>query len=370
MLGGGAVLLACGGGNKTHARRRRWTRRSKASTSPTSCARAAPSCATTGDGVLKVGAGKRIYTPQNFETYTDENSDRQWESTEPYTDLNGNGKFDGVWLFGGGRAAMGVNDRRRGARDRVRRGRHDGRHRLHRLHRPARRRHGHDPQRPAPRRARTSTTSSSARRTRTTRPTRSACGARRRRRPAASRSSCRRSTTPRSPRSPTRCRPRSPRSMMIASTQLINDPDEPDVEDRRLEPGHPRSDHLRSDADDRAVRRRRRRRRRRSARSSTGPTTPRSRTSTTRVPATITAHYPHWLREHIENGVLDDARAIYAPTDLPGLGGITVFVQGALGGQIGSIRGTHAARPRRHADHEGVARDGSGDRHERRGAAR
>src|SRR5438067_9779353 len=34
--------------------------------------------------------------------------DRQWQPSEPYTDLNGNGKFDGVWLFGGSRAAEGV----------------------------------------------------------------------------------------------------------------------------------------------------------------------------------------------------------------------------------------------------------------------
>ena len=35
----------------------------------------------------------------------------------------------------------------------------------------------------------------------------------------------------------------------------------------------------------------------------------------------------------------------YATTDLPGIGGVTVFVQGALGGQIGSIRGTHPPGP-------------------------
>ncbi|MEO8702700.1 MAG: hypothetical protein ABI867_21830, partial [Kofleriaceae bacterium] len=58
----------------------------------------------------------------------------------------------------------------------------------------------------------------------------------------------------------------------------------------------------------------------------------------------ITAHYPHWLRDHIENGVLA-SESKYAATDLPGIGGITVFVQGALGGQIGSIRGTHPPGP-------------------------
>lgn len=65
-------------------------------------------CMSAGDGALEVGVAKRAWTPQNFETYTDENNDRQWQKTEPYTDINGNGKFDGVWLFGGGRAALGV----------------------------------------------------------------------------------------------------------------------------------------------------------------------------------------------------------------------------------------------------------------------
>ena len=67
-----------------------------------------PDCASTGDGQLKVGAAKRTYTPQNFEIYTDENADNKYETTEPYVDKNGNGKFDGVWLFGGSRAAFGV----------------------------------------------------------------------------------------------------------------------------------------------------------------------------------------------------------------------------------------------------------------------
>src|SRR5690349_730816 len=67
-----------------------------------------PKCATTGDGILKVGVAKRIYTPVDFETYTDENNDRQYQKDEPFVDKNGNGQFDGVWLFGGGRAALGV----------------------------------------------------------------------------------------------------------------------------------------------------------------------------------------------------------------------------------------------------------------------
>lgn len=66
-----------------------------------------PNCESTGDGVLKVGAAKRAWTPTNYETYTDENNDNEYQMVEPFTDLNGNGKFDGIWLFGGGRAAKG-----------------------------------------------------------------------------------------------------------------------------------------------------------------------------------------------------------------------------------------------------------------------
>jgi hypothetical protein len=56
----------------------------------------------------------------------------------------------------------------------------------------------------------------------------------------------------------------------------------------------------------------------------------------------ISAHYVHWLREAIENGVPADENG-HASID--GVGGITLFVQGALGGQIGSLRGTHPIGP-------------------------
>jgi hypothetical protein len=62
------------------------------------------------------------------------------------------------------------------------------------------------------------------------------------------------------------------------------------------------------------------------------------------VQAQITAHYPHWLRDAIENGV-KTTEAFGLAADLPGLGGVTVFVQGALGGQIGSLRGTAPPGP-------------------------
>ena len=301
-----------------------------------------PNCATAGDGVLSVGAAKRTFTPQNFETYTDENMDRKWETTEPYTDLNGNGKFDGVWLFGGARAAEGVttdvearaiafvegdmtfvivyNDcigLLAGDMDIVR---NDPR--LAGLgidHIIIGSTHAHDapdtvglwgPQVAVTGRepfvinalyeadveAITDAVTNAV-----------------------------------------------PAQMVIASTKLIDDPNDPSaktlnwnqdirdpviwdptltiarfvkVSDPTMTIGtlvnwadHPEVAHF----DD-------------------------------TVQAQITAHYPHWLRDHVENGVLA-SESQYATTDLAGLGGVTVFVQGALGGQVGSLRGTHPPGP-------------------------
>ncbi len=65
-------------------------------------------CAAAGDGVLHVGGGKRIFTPVITETFTDENMDGEWQDTEPYVDADGDGKFDAIWMYGGGRAANAV----------------------------------------------------------------------------------------------------------------------------------------------------------------------------------------------------------------------------------------------------------------------
>ncbi len=65
-------------------------------------------CASAGDGVLHVGGGVRVFTPTLTETFTDVNGDGEWQSSEPYVDANGNGKFDAYWLFGGGRAANAI----------------------------------------------------------------------------------------------------------------------------------------------------------------------------------------------------------------------------------------------------------------------
>ncbi len=65
-------------------------------------------CMNTDQGRLFVGAAAKVFTPEIPETWTDVNGDAEWQTDEPYDDANGNGEFDAVWLFGGGRAANGV----------------------------------------------------------------------------------------------------------------------------------------------------------------------------------------------------------------------------------------------------------------------
>jgi len=296
-----------------------------------------PQCKTAGDGVLEVGVAKRTWTPENYETYTDENMDRQWQTTEPYTDLNGNGKFDGVWLFGGARAALGKTtdvevramafeqgDMRIviayvdcvgmfvGDMDIIRDD--PALASLGIDHIIIGSTHAHD----AP-------------------DTAGIWG------PRVGESG-------REPFVIDKLRAAAveaiaeavsnvqPAQMIIASTKTINDPAneqsktddwwkdlrDPQIMDptltiaRFVKVSNPSetigtlvnwADHAEvAHFDD-------------------------------TVPATITAHYPYWLRDHVENGVLT-TESKYALQDLAGLGGITVFVQGALGGQIGSLRGT------------------------------
>jgi len=301
-----------------------------------------PDCATAGDGVLKVGVAKRAWTPQNFETFTDENLDREWQSSEPYVDKMGNGKFDGVWLFGGGRAAQGVeNDVEARAMafvqgdmtfvilsldciglltsdmDVIR----------------------NDPQLAGLGIDHILVTSTHAHDAPDTMglwgPTATVTG----RQPfvlarlyAESVAAIKEAVTT-----------VQPANLVIASTKLINDPANPmsrtddfnkDIRDpvifdptltiaRFVKAGQPSvtigtlvnwADHPEVSHNDSSVE------------------------------ARITSHYPHWLREKIETGVLA-SESKYAATDLPGLGGITVFVNGALGGQIGSLRGTHPPGP-------------------------
>jgi hypothetical protein len=298
-------------------------------------------CESSGDGVLKVGVGKRVWTPQNFETYTDENADGEYNTTEPFTDLNGNNKFDGVWLFGGGRAAqrvetdvearaiafvqgevtvvilsidaigMSASDMERIRGDASLAG-------LAIDHVVISATHAHDAPDIMGLWGPTETTTG--------------------RQPfvldrlfAEAAAAIKEAVET-----------AEPAHLVIASTRLINDPANPDG----------LTDDFNKDIRDPVI---------------FDPTLTIARfvragspatTIGTLVnwanhpevahfgdgPASITAHYPHYLRTGIEQGVTA-AQTSYTATDLAGLGGVTVFVQGALGGQIGSLRGTHPLGP-------------------------
>lgn len=62
----------------------------------------------TSDGTLFVGAAARVYTPPIPETFTDVDDNGEWSDGEPFEDADNDGVFDGTWLFGGGRAANEV----------------------------------------------------------------------------------------------------------------------------------------------------------------------------------------------------------------------------------------------------------------------
>jgi hypothetical protein len=301
-----------------------------------------PGCESAGDGVLRVGAASRSYTPQNFETFTDENGDREWQRDEPFTDLNGNGKFDGVWLFGGGRAALAVEtdiEARAlafiqgdttvaivyidsvglisGDMDLIRQ--HPTLAGMAIDHIIVGATHAHD----------TPDTVG------LWGPTPTVTG----RQPfvlealyAAAAEAVREAVET-----------AVPAHLEIASTKLLNDPANPDA----------RTDDWNKDIRDPVI---------------FDPTLTIARFYRAGQPSStigtlvnwanhpevshfsdtdgseITAHYPHWLRAHVEGGVRA-SESSYASADLPGVGGVTVFVQGALGGQIGSLRGTHPPGP-------------------------
>ncbi|CAN5906608.1 hypothetical protein BH11MYX3_BH11MYX3_12600 [soil metagenome] len=301
-----------------------------------------PDCASAGDGMLKVGAAKRIYTPQDFETYTDENNDREYQSSEPYTDKNGNHKFDGVWLFGGGRAAQGVNTDVEARALAFVEGdmtfvilyidcvglltndmdviRNDPA--LAALgidHILIGSTHAHDGPDTVGLWGPTATVTG--------------------RQPFVLNSLYTASVAAIKDAVTTA----QPAQMIIASTKLINDPANPlsktddfnkDIRDPVIfDPTLTIARFVKVSAPTETI-----------GTLVNWADHPEVSHFDDSVEAKITAHYPHWLREHIENGVLT-TESKYAATDLPGVGGITVFVQGALGGQIGSIRGTHPPGP-------------------------
>lgn len=69
-------------------------------------------CRNEGDNRLRVGVATENITPEITETYTDANNNRRWDEGEPFVDANRNGVFDGTWIagFGAGRPATGVHD--------------------------------------------------------------------------------------------------------------------------------------------------------------------------------------------------------------------------------------------------------------------
>jgi hypothetical protein len=333
LLAIGAFVTACGGSKDTHP-----DAKLEGFDKPDIVCPGGPSCKTTGDGVLNVGAAKRIYTPQNFETFTDENGDRQYEKGEPFTDLNGNGVFDGVWLFGGGRAAEGVTTDVEvramafiegdvtvviayvdcigllaGDMDNIR---NDPRlTSLNIDHIVIGATHAHD----AP-----DTVGLWG-------PDLSTTGREQFVIDSVYENAVQAITEA--------VNTAKPAQMVIATDKLVDTKfDEPewnqDIRDpiiydptitiaRFVDASNPSqtigtivnwADH------------------------------PEVAHFDDSVPASVTAHYPHWLREHIENGV-QTTESVYATSNLAGLGGVTLFVQGALGGQIGSIRGTHPPGP-------------------------
>ena len=72
--------------------------------------------ATPQPGRLEVGVAKREITPdleKDYDPWVDVNKNNKYdEGVDTYTDRNGNGKFDGVWIagFGTNRPAQGVHD--------------------------------------------------------------------------------------------------------------------------------------------------------------------------------------------------------------------------------------------------------------------
>jgi hypothetical protein len=70
-------------------------------------------CRGTGDNRLLVGVAKQDITPTITETWTDRDMDGAYDEGEPFVDANGNMEFDGVWIagFGHNRPARGVHDR-------------------------------------------------------------------------------------------------------------------------------------------------------------------------------------------------------------------------------------------------------------------
>ena len=70
-----------------------------------------PACKDDGDGQLQVGTARREITPL-VEPFVDKNGNGVYDAGEPFTDLDGDGRFNPVWLAGrdSGTLAFGVHD--------------------------------------------------------------------------------------------------------------------------------------------------------------------------------------------------------------------------------------------------------------------
>ncbi len=70
-------------------------------------------CANPGDGTLYVGVAKELINPTLVETeWTDTNTNNHYDTGEQFVDVNGNGTFDATWIagYGNGRPATGFHD--------------------------------------------------------------------------------------------------------------------------------------------------------------------------------------------------------------------------------------------------------------------
>lgn len=70
-------------------------------------------CMGDGDGILYVGVAVESINPVIVESeWTDENMNNHYDPNEPFVDVNGNDEFDATWMagFGNGRPAIGVHE--------------------------------------------------------------------------------------------------------------------------------------------------------------------------------------------------------------------------------------------------------------------
>ena len=116
LVFGAATLVACGGDDDDDddtLEADAGTERGPVDPFPEKYCPGSDGCSGDGDGTFKVGVGRVSIMPTLVETeWTDENGNAHFESKEDYVDANGNDEFDPYWIagFGTGRPATGQND--------------------------------------------------------------------------------------------------------------------------------------------------------------------------------------------------------------------------------------------------------------------